>query len=133
MPVLSLDQDECWVLHEWVRQDRGAPTFGQEHDLAFVQKLWRAITFLEAPEQAGATSEIEFTRGELLQITRQVSIMVSMGSRPIGREVLRKGFVALLNDMEVGHVQIPDAFRDAYPDNADYAAGGGADAETFSG
>lgn len=133
MPTLTLDQDECWVLHEWVRQERSAPNFGQEHDLAFVQRLWRAILDLDQPEKSRQSTEVKFTRGELLQITRQVSAMIMAGSCPIGKEILKKSFAALLDDMEVDDVQVPDVFRNAYQDEAGNPSSGGADAEALSG
>ncbi len=133
MPTLRLDQDECWVIHEWVRQDRSAPNFGQEHDLAFVQRLWRAILDLNHPEKKGQSTQVKFKRGELLQITRQVSAMIMVGSCPIGKEILKKSFAALLDDMEVDDVQVPDVFRNAYQDDAGNQPNGGADAEALSG
>ena len=135
MPVLLLDQEECWVLHEWVRRERSAPVYGEEHDLAFVQKLWRAILTLSSSGNEGGTTEVEFTPIELLQITRQVSTMIAMGARPIGKELLKKSFTALLLDdnVEMGDVPIPDVFRNAYTNDAGNFPGGGTDAEALTG
>ena len=36
MAIIRLDEDECWVLHEWVRRERSAPAYGEEHDLGFM-------------------------------------------------------------------------------------------------
>ena len=110
MPIVKLDQDGLWVLHEVVRQDRMAPAFGAEHDLEFARKLWDGILELEQPARKGSTYPLSLTRGELLQITRQVSALIMQGSRPIGREILKLAFAALCEPVEVENVAIPTAY-----------------------
>ena len=121
MMLIAYDADELWVVHEHVRQTRSAPDYGCEHDLDFVQRLWECI--LEP-------KPVELSRGELLQITRQVSAQLMQGQRPIGREVLAKAFAALLQGEEPDVEPIPLAFERAeYADtDPDDGAGSGADA-----
>ena len=129
---MMLDHDELWVIHEVVRQDRGAPAYGQEHDLEFVRRLQSAIL-----ETAGETkvTEVSFSRGELLQVTRQVSSLAMQGARPIGREILTKAFTALDGEGTDGELtDVPAAFRgiaDTNPDDSpvDYA---GTDASAWA-
>ena len=116
------DADELWVIHEHVRQTRAAPDYGCEHDLDFIRRVQACI--LEP-------KPMEFTIGEVLQITRQVSALLMQGQRPIGRDVLMKAFAALGTPEEVEREPIATAFigaldADTDPDDG---AGDGADAE----
>lgn len=137
MAIIRLDEDECWVLHEWVRRERSAPAYGEEHDLGFMTKVWRAILAFSTPGENGQhrAVDVDFTRGELLQISRQVSTLIMAGSRPVGREILKKALLALLgeDDEEAGDEPIPAVFRNAYEDDPNNSARSGADPEAFSG
>lgn len=126
MPIIDYDTDSLWVIHEHVRQTRSAPDYGCEHDLDFVRRLWACI--LEP-------KPMEFSNGELLQITRQVSAQLMQGQRPIGREVLAKAFAALVAGEEPDVEPIPLAFQRDYDADTDpdEGPGSGADAETGPG
>lgn len=126
---MRLDQTELLVLHEYVRRERSGPAYGEEHDLGFVQKLWAGVLATEG----GKTAEVDFTRAEVLQVTRQVSMLTMAGSRPIGVEILKKCFAALMMAEEADHVEpIPAVFERAeYDDPGEdgAAAGSGTGAE----
>ena len=104
MPTIDYSADELWVIHEHVRQTRSAPDYGCEHDLDFVRRLWACIL---------DPKPMEFSLGELLQVTRQVSAQLMQGQRPIGREVLAKAFAALVAGEEPDVEPIPTAFLGA--------------------
>jgi hypothetical protein len=135
---LRLDQEQAWILHEHVRQTRNAPEYGTEHDIQFIQKLWSAILELDQAGREGRSTEIDFTHGELLQVTRQVSDQVRQGSRPIGREILKLVFAALQNPDDGEEApDVPAVFKRAeYTDDgsssedADDGADGNAGAES---
>lgn len=110
--LLRFDQAELLIIHEHVRMDRNAPAFGQEHDAEFMQRIRQAVLRLEAPDKKGYPTEVELSRGECLQLTRQVSVGIVMGQRPIGKEILLKVFAALENEGDTDDV--PAIFRDGF-------------------
>ena len=107
---MKIDGDEAWMLHEYVRQSRNAPEYGAEHDRDFVVRLWSIL--LELEQNKGATAELECSQSELVQITRQVPAALMVGSRAIGRELIRKAAAAYL--AAAGVSDVPAIFRDAY-------------------
>lgn len=110
MYLLSFDVDELFLLHECVRQTREAPVYGTEHDLEFVQRVWDGVLALQGTERGTAYS-LSLTRGECLQVTRQVSAREMQVARPIGREILTKVFAALREPEEADDVcTVPEAF-----------------------
>lgn len=117
---LDLDQDECWVILEYVRRTRGAPEYGTEWDLDFILKVAACIL-----EPAGA---VDVTTGELLQMSRQISADLMYGPRFIGRDILRKVYGALLaKDTDDEHEPIPAVWSRAdYADEDDAPADAGA-------
>ena len=120
-----------------MRLERSALAYDKEHDLGYMTKVWRAILAFSTPGENGQhrVVDVDLTRGELLQVTRQVSTLIMAGSRPVGREILRKAFLALLgeDDEEAGDEPIPAVFRDAYEDDPNNPARSGADPEAFTG
>ena len=113
--TLDLIEDELWVLHEYVRQTRNAPEYGQEHDMAFMERLWAVLQLCETK---GGVNPLECSRQELLQITRQVPATLMQGSIPIGRNLLRKAAFALLSEtQEVDDVS--SVWRNAYSSEDD--------------
>ena len=116
MPTIDYSADELWVIHEHVRQTRSAPDYGCEHDLDFVRRLWACIL---------DPKPMEFSLGELLQVTRQVSAQLMQGQRPIGREVLAKAFAALVAGEEPDVEPIPTAFLGAEYTDTDPDDGAG--------
>lgn len=112
---LSFDQDQLWVINENVRQQRGAPEYGQEHSLDLAHKLWYGIMNLEGKSN---TIDIVFSHSEILQITRQISSFVQQGSRQIGKEILKQCFSALLKEGEADEQSIPDVFLNAWGDSS---------------
>lgn len=119
MITLKLDQSEIVLLHEYLRQTRNAPEYGAEHDRDFMVRLRKAFLVLETPELKGRTTNVEFSEGEIWQITRQISSQVMLGSRPIGLELLKKCWLALEQE-ENGNDDVPNAFRlAAYDDSGE--------------
>lgn len=118
MVKVTFDAESLWVISEYVRMSRNSPEYGQEHDRAFMLKVWTAIVQLtehhsETGEQLEAV-DVDFTEMELWQITRQVSAQLAVGSRKIGREVVYRAAKALLERDTQEVPDVPDVYRSAY-------------------
>ena len=114
---LTFNLSELWVIHEWVRQDRAAPAYGQEWTTEFEEELQRAIIL--ATTGPSENVSVELTEGAVRQITRQMSINVQHGSTPTGKNILYACFAALSNKEKEDEQPIPTVFSTAWGEDPD--------------
>jgi len=77
--------DELWAIHDYVRQH---DKLGQEWDKDFGVRVMADI--LEVQEHPAQQTTLICTEDELWQITRQIPSFLTVGSQPVGRDLLTK-------------------------------------------
>jgi len=80
-----LTADELWAVHDYVRQH---DKLGQEWDKDFHTRVMAALLAAEGTpnRQAGML----LTEDELWQLDRQIPSAMTVGTQPVGRNLLRK-------------------------------------------
>ncbi|MCG3772639.1 MAG: hypothetical protein JW384_03854 [Nitrosomonadaceae bacterium] len=119
---MTFDLEELFIINEHVRQARTAPQYGEEHSAELRDKLFTALTFLWINPNI-TQAEVVFDKYECLLITRQIAFTFAIGSRPIGREILKKVIMHLTVEETPSkeNIDVPTIFLNAFDanDNAD--------------